>query len=410
MVKNSLGISTPLSTALNTDKSVIYTPSSIPSTPILPARPPSPEKTQVLPGDSSRFLTALAGQERRVLELREELKIAELELEKLKKQWALHETSKKRNEIRQLEPLQTINKPTSKINFPELGSHGRVKKEQEGRRATLVTTRHSQRKVFSGSRHTRTLSLLSPTSISNQTIPSVPLYEMKKSQKSEKDGPRSGIAFQTMFPVIAPSDAHISSTINTMHEPPKDDILETGKQLVGDLREGLWTFFEDLKQATVGDEAASSPGPRNSSLAHPVQPVRKQTSIYRGNSNRKDIRSEPTNLDKTICDPKPKPQSHRYFNKVSQQGPSRSVISNKLSTPAIESLQQSQQRSVKIAESDDDGWDNWDSPPPKDPPTARWSSSTAITDSIASPLTEKSSPRTSIRYFQFHGLEGCGSR
>lgn len=401
MVKNSLGISTPLSTDSNTDQPVIYTPSSIPGTPILPARPLSPEKTQVLPWDSSRFLTALAGQERRVLELREELKVAELELERLKKQWALHETSKKRNEIRQLEPLQTINKPTSKINFPELGSHERVKKEQERRRATLVTTRHSQRKVFSGSRHTRTLSLLSPTSISNQTIPSVPLYEMKKSQKSEKDGPTSG---------IAPSDAHISSTINTMHEPPKDDILETGKQLVGDLREGLWTFFEDLKQATVGDEAASSSGPRNSSLAHPVQPVRKQTSNYRGNSNRKDIRSEPTDLDKKICNPKPKPQSHRYFDKVSQQGPSRSAISKKLSTPAIESLQQSQQSSVKIAESDDDGWDNWDSPPPKGPPTARWSSSTAITESIASPLTEKSSPRTSIRYFQFHGLEGCGSR
>ena len=35
----------------------------------------------------------------------------------------------------------------------------------------------------------------------------------------------------------------------------KDDILDTGKQLVGDFRQGLWTLFEDLRQATVGEEA-----------------------------------------------------------------------------------------------------------------------------------------------------------
>jgi septal ring factor EnvC (AmiA/AmiB activator) len=64
-----------------------------------------------LPNDSNGFLVALAGQERRVLELKEELQKAEDELKRLKKQWAHHEAHKKKAEIRhveQLQPLQTV--------------------------------------------------------------------------------------------------------------------------------------------------------------------------------------------------------------------------------------------------------------------------------------------------------------
>lgn len=69
-------------------------------------RPPSPEKKAF--HDSNTFLTALASQERRVLELKEELHKAETELEKLKRQWTTHEAARKRNELRQLEPLQYV--------------------------------------------------------------------------------------------------------------------------------------------------------------------------------------------------------------------------------------------------------------------------------------------------------------
>ena len=85
--------------------SKILTPvPSISAITLKPDRPPSPEKKALY--DSNTFLTALASQERRVLELKEELQKAETDLEKLKRQWTTHEAAKKRNELRQIEPLQ----------------------------------------------------------------------------------------------------------------------------------------------------------------------------------------------------------------------------------------------------------------------------------------------------------------
>ena len=75
-------------------------------------RPPSPEKKAF--HDSNTFLTALASQERRVLELKEELQKAETDLEKLKRQWTTHEAARKRNELRQLEPMQYVSSHASR--------------------------------------------------------------------------------------------------------------------------------------------------------------------------------------------------------------------------------------------------------------------------------------------------------
>ena len=50
--------------------------------------------------NSSGFLTSLAAQERRLLELREELQRAELELSHLKTQWAQYEAGRMRSELR----------------------------------------------------------------------------------------------------------------------------------------------------------------------------------------------------------------------------------------------------------------------------------------------------------------------
>jgi Domain of unknown function (DUF4048) len=40
----------------------------------------------------------------------------------------------------------------------------------------------------------------------------------------------------------------------SMPPPSREALLRTSKQMASDFREGLWTFFEDLRQATVGDE------------------------------------------------------------------------------------------------------------------------------------------------------------
>ena len=146
----------------SSNASRIHTPStSVPSTPLLATRPASPEKKALYPGESDNFLTALATQERRVLELKEELQKAEIDLRKLKKQWAAHEAKKKRNEARNLEQLQPLKTSLSESAANHDESPVLASRELDRRKTLSSSMRSSQRKVFSGSRHTRTLSLLS---------------------------------------------------------------------------------------------------------------------------------------------------------------------------------------------------------------------------------------------------------
>ena len=210
-----------------------YTPtSSVPNTPILPTRPDSPTKRALL-DDSNAFLTAVAAQERRVLELKEELTKAQTDLESLKRRWAVHEANKKRNELSGIEELRSpqslwsTDSPEKSVPGPSL-----VERRVERRRAGSSAIRN--RKVFSGSRHVRTLSLLSPQEHTHRSTAHQPTHD--------ENGGRS-----------APSQnkTHDESNVE------KDIIFETGKQLVGDFRQGLCTFFEDLRQVTVGEALAT---------------------------------------------------------------------------------------------------------------------------------------------------------
>jgi len=231
-----------------------HTPSSsVPSTPVIPVRPLSPEKKIHHTEDTSGFLTALASQERLVLELREHLHRAELDLGKLKTKWALHEATKRRT---QLQPLNTSISAPRSVDGEELS---RSSREQQRHKIVKVDRNNSQRKVFSGSRHMKTLSLLSPTATMEHGANS------PSSARPPKSGPRdterqstSNIVVEENKPVASPitlASTALTETPNT--NLPRDVILDTGKQLVGDFRQGLWTFFEDLRQVTVGDEAVS---------------------------------------------------------------------------------------------------------------------------------------------------------
>ena len=65
-----------------------------------PVRESFPTVPESVPSGQTdtNFLTAIAAQERRVLELKEDLVRAEADLRKLKVQWAQHEAQKKRND------------------------------------------------------------------------------------------------------------------------------------------------------------------------------------------------------------------------------------------------------------------------------------------------------------------------
>ena len=229
--------------------------SSVLNTPVIPTRSSSPEKMTPLTSDTSSLLTVLASQERLVLELRENLHRAEHDLAKLKKQLVVHEAARRRSERRhvaQLQPLNTFSTGSREVDDEELS---RTSREQEAQRITSIDRTQSQRKVFSGSRHMKTLSLLSPTTTANYKTHQSPKIEPRKytPKRSEKPSmPNIAPGVDLVADHTTTSKAVLGSANPSI---PEDAILDTGKQLVGDFRQGLWTFFEDLRQATVGEEA-----------------------------------------------------------------------------------------------------------------------------------------------------------
>lgn len=390
----SLEISPARSVHSSAGHSLVHTPSSsVPSTPILPARPPSPERS-LQPENSSAFLTTLATQERRVLEIKEELERAELELERLKRQWASHETSKKKNEIRQLEQLQPISKSVSSTNPFNSGGLPGASTEHEGRNLPSINSKQSQRKVFSGSRHARALSLLSPKLSASQRMMPPPSTVPNEPKKIETRAAKSNTVVANALTSIARPGPNKGGFKESEKAPSKDAILETGKQFVGDLREGLWTFFEDLKQATVGDEIANSDS-RNLSSGRNANAARKHGNSHKGDgimkasnqgaANIASARSSNTEARKLDC-----PGADKEIGSLDMECKSEQL------SHSLPKTDTELRKSPNPSDSDDDGWDNWDSPKAKNP-LPRRNSGINPSDRTTSTPPETSSPRMSIR-------------
>ena len=254
----------------------------------------------------SSFLTTLAAQERRVLELKEELGKAEESLTNLKKQWSSYESRRRDSESKKLhrmKPLQTDGPPTPR--FPSYAggtTTPRAMFEEMQRRK--VSTDHikpsPRRRRFSGSRQMRALSLVSPDTLKK-------FAELSELERKEK-------VVRVQSPILVDSPNPQPPTPDLIHEEDEEDnetgttspssqspqhrrhTVRSSMQMAADFREGLWTFFEDLKQATYGEEARG-PGNRprqgsrsdalarkdrtsstsNSASGRPKRTVRRQT-------------------------------------------------------------------------------------------------------------------------------------
>ena len=232
---------------------------------------------------STDFLTLVAAQERRVLELREELAKADAELTSLKKQWAVHEANKKRDEARQVRRMPV---PLDEVPSPPRMDQQGVDEERRRRKALVEMTNHNSiqssqetgklggkgsKRVFEG-RHTRTLSLLSPTTKTPNATTIDQLMardENRSSEDSTTDGASSTPSLSrtpTLDTKVSPNNLPLN--LNKTSRPPAthrrslppntaDLFIQQSKQVVDGVREGLWTFFEDIRQATVGDEAVN---------------------------------------------------------------------------------------------------------------------------------------------------------
>ncbi|MCJ1246836.1 hypothetical protein MMC30_004045 [Trapelia coarctata] len=369
--------------------------SVISSSPDKLSSPSSPELRPSLTAEPNAFLTALATQERRVLELKEELQKAELDLDRLKKQWAGHEATRKRNEMRQVEQLRPLASPT-KVGDLEAESERRASREEDRRRVLNARAKRPQRKVFEGGRHARTLSLLSSSSSGQQKAPSVldgatqPMQNEGRRAIPTRSATVSG-------PTRGARALHDPSTMaGPLSKGTKDDLMNTGKQLVGDLREGLWTFIEDLRQATVGDEAVNAARPRhkrNPSLGRPSSRnssrTRAQTTPNRGSAQARrkgDTNASPATRTKLSSNTVVDIDDGGNTKNTNHKQPAVSNGSN------LDGTIESPEAETPL---EDDGWDNWESPPPKNSsPTV--SNSPRNSNGNASPSPAESSPRTSV--------------
>lgn len=367
---NRLSLSFPIATGIapyNSDSSK-HTPTSSSAQ----SFPPTPPDSSIIsPTDPTGYLVALAGQERKVLELKEELKKAEAELLKLKDQWRMRESYKKLAEIRAVQPLQAV-QATGADGGNDAGDvAARQSLELDKRKALLnnlnISTKDSRRK-FSGA-HTRTLSLLSPERANyKQPFPFPPVRESVESSPPKGTG--------------IPDTSHGITRINSRNRHSyQSGVTHNAKLIAEDVKAGLWTFLEDIRQATIGDEAAEAAAAKNKKPVDPVkQAVKKSSRSSLRNSDRRRNQS-PRGSPSPKARESPVPErsifdavetslavdkSRARSKKTMAKQKSSKPIS--LAAPAIDDL--------------DDGWSNWDSPLPKSP---RWSGSTTVSEDPPTP-------------------------
>ncbi|KAF4824333.1 hypothetical protein CGCSCA5_v001047 [Colletotrichum siamense] len=330
----------------------IAPPTSDPSRPAsvtTASYPPTPADTSAVtsPSDPNDFIIAIAAQERRVLEIREELARAEAELAKLKHDWTAQSARRKRDLPQR--PLAPQFEP-SLLDDDEAASRRSV--ELDRRKALLrdlqgqTGPREYRRRVLRGG-HTRTLSLLSPTKPEGFAV-----HEDTSSVKS----------MELRSPVMTPT--HPALPKRASWQPRTYNTATPGvKQMAQDFRVGLWSFVEDIRQATVGDEpihGISRPGS--------TDPTGKRVGSFGDQDTIRALNSRPR-----------VPLSSAFDSPIDTPSKSSKPLQERPNPkPATKSTTKAKHFSWTplTFDSFDDDWSNWDSPVVSSAKSARWSGST----------------------------------
>ncbi|OJD16940.1 hypothetical protein AJ78_02922 [Emergomyces pasteurianus Ep9510] len=456
-----LTLNSPITASPSTTQSQIHSDQQSPASSVMS---PASQKTSLIssPNRSSAstpilfsdtnndgydFLTALASQERKVLELREELQKAEAELVSLKRQWALAEKDRKRTEIfHHAEPLKPLkhtehNAPDGS-NSPRMDQTTTVANQNHARMSRELDKRHSYRSsqssspgdapsttvsakgrtVFQGSKHTRTLSLLSPSISNSDFKPSFPQPKDTGGRDQTASSRISRYPRSATLPSVDRSDSikperGESSTPATAEQkaqwrrtlPPiaqdvtADALMKTGRQMASDFREGLWTFIEDIRQATVGEEGISGTESRSAQGAQSGQRVDSKREDGSAASTRAGRYTAPrggvADADPTSGnDSMSKAQEISFWSEFGIDTPGQRTKNSpqNAESPSSGKQQQVQDPEISSLLDVDDNWDMWDTPnQSKATHTPSSSSSTLHSKRDHSPSTDASSPRTS---------------
>ncbi|PVI04362.1 hypothetical protein DM02DRAFT_611612 [Periconia macrospinosa] len=366
-----------------------------------PSPVPSPETVST---PETNLLAVVAAQERYVLELKEELGKAEQDLKTLKKHFATQEAMKQRNEIRKVTQLQPLN--TTLANYgadqdDEDGSALWMQKEMERRKAILSGTKSSQRKVFSGSKHLRTLSLLSPDKSYTPSFPQP--QDLREHEEPATTASEATIVPKrnqhTRPPHVSRNSTnsdianHIAHTVDGerndlggLTNMQRDALLRTGKQMATDFKDGLLTFIEDIRQATVGEEPIGGTE-ASGSAAKPRKPSEARPTLQRAASSR--VSSKTGDIGDEfwkshgLSEPKASPTNKRTHSLKHTRTPQQ---------------QRNQKHPLNTTVDDDEEWDNWDTPANTAKETQHAGDNSSDESLPSSPVSHQASSRTSTRY------------
>ncbi|CAG8405476.1 unnamed protein product [Penicillium salamii] len=450
-----LTLNFPINLNLNETDSVTSPASASPATQSSTgpptAQPPGTPMSFDVPDDGYDFLRAIASQERKVMELREELNRAEAELVTIKKQWALSEKSRKRAEINHAEPMMALRSPDASTSETFSAHHreqsmtsvGSSTVSQErasrelGRRTSIrappapgTKIGTNGRRVFQGG-HTRTLSLLSPVTASSAFVGEPGPSETDRVGRTPRSATlpsveRDHAAIARLDESQVPEHL-LAQWHKTLPPPSREALMRTGKQMASDLREGLWTFLEDIRQATVGEEGINGTQTRTMSPSNSLAPPngqngRKRDSLAKSRSRERLLadgklsRSSsssssrgrgPAAETKTGKDTKPAEISTSFWSEFgidtpAQKSPNAPRTPNQSASRSEATAEQRDRHSSNQAEpqNDDlDDWGSWETPlSAQKMHTPSSSRSTVESKHDHSPTTQSSSPRTSASF------------
>ena len=311
---------------------------SIPPTPIESSTPDTPS-------NPSEFIIAIAAQERRVLELREELSRAEKDLSSLKRQWKFQEATHRRNENRAAISTQLLTTANDGEKIPTKESLDMDRKKlllQTQKQSTTTTTGRRGRVMRGG--HTRTLSLLSPPKsdadfsapIENKEIIGLPPPPLERRATDL-------------------NDPQLSKRISWQPQMMQN---AAGMGFVEDFKSGLRAFVEDIRQITVGEEPIKGNGHTRSTSS--------LTTRGFPSMDQDTIRPGPSNARPKVSNAFDSPSSHAAEGSQARENardPSKSAKQKHFSwTP------------LGLDAIGDNDWSNWESP--TSVKSVRWSGST----------------------------------
>lgn len=425
----------------------------------------SPSALNEHQNDNYPILTAIASQERKVLELKEELQKAETELATLKKKWAVGERGRKRNEVvhraEALKPLSPT-QPSYQVEEEDNNNNKESSEADKRQSADLSTlpaqTRLSQdprrqnsvsnspiespgggsdsgmsvsargRTVFQNSRHTRNLSLLSPTTSGPSQMPSSPQLPREVDDPRRLENPRSSSRLPRSATLPSMDRKDDQSKTETAGEglsnesqvdkaawrrslPPTQDpraeaLVRTGRQMATDFRDGLWTFIDDIRQATVGEEGVNGTGSRPAQGSQaavqrtssrrngvPSSASREGSAASSRNTKRPTVNRAPsTSSGKT---PAGRNMEVSFWSEFGVDAPEQTPAATHTTSTSDPNNDQNNQGEPSQA-GFDDNWGDWGASQAKTHTPS--SSSSTFPKRDPSPPTNTSSPRTSTRY------------